>query len=141
MLVDANLLLYAVDERSPYHRASRTWLSSALTGDRRVALPWLSLTAFVRMTTNPRASDRPLSAIEAWGFVRDWLRCDLTWTPNPTDRHAEVLGSLIQRYDLRGNMITDAQLAALAIEHGLRVYSADTDFAQFSEIDWVNPLV
>lgn len=98
------------------------------------------MSRFVRITTNPRASARPLSATEAWDFVRDWLSCDLTWTPNPTDRHAEVLGSLIQRYDLRGNMITDAQLAALAIEHGLRVYSADTDFARFSEIDWVNPL-
>jgi hypothetical protein len=105
-----------------------------------VALPWISLSAFVRITTNPRASDRPLSAHEAWGFVRDWLDCEVTWTPNPTDRHAEVLGSLIQRYDLRGNMIADAELAALAIEHGLRLYSTDTDFARFKEIDWVNPL-
>ena len=83
MLVDANLLIYAVDERSPHHRASHRWLTSAMTGDRRVALPWLSLTAFVRITTNPRASDRPLAPVEAWGFVRDWLSCDLTWTPNP----------------------------------------------------------
>ena len=140
MLVDANLLLYAVDERSPYHRPSHEWLSAAMRGDRRVGLPWLSLTAFVRITTNPRASEHPLSPAEAWAFVAEWLRCDLTWTPNPTDRHAAVLGALVERHDLRANLITDGELAALAIEHGLQVYSADTDFARFSEIEWVNPL-
>ena len=140
MLVDANLLLYAVDETSPHHRGSHRWLSGALTGDRRVALPWQSLSAFVRIATNPRASDHPLTPTDAWGFVRDWLSCDLTWSPNPTDRHSEVLGSLILRYDLRAGLIPDAELAALAIEHGLKVYSADTDFARFEEIDWVNPL-
>jgi predicted nucleic acid-binding protein len=85
-------------------------------------------------------SDRPLSAKEAWSHVRDWLDCDLTWIPGPTDRHAAVLGDLLVRYDLRANKVTDAQLAALAIEHGLIVYSTDTDFARFAEIDWVNPL-
>ncbi len=141
MLVDANLLLYAVDERSPHHRISFDWLTSSLNGDRRVALPWLSLAAFLRISTNPRASEEPLAPSEAWELVTNWLSHDLTWIPNPTDRHADVLGSLVQRYDLRANMITDAQLAALAIEHGLQLYSADTDFARFSEIDWVNPLV
>lgn len=140
MLIDANLLLYAVDERSVHHALAREWLQDALNGDRRVALPWLSLGAFVRITTNPRASDRPLTAKGAWGHVRDWLACDLTWIPGPTDRHAAVLGDLLVRYDLRANKVTDAQLAALAIEHGLIVYSTDTDFARFAEIDWINPL-
>lgn len=140
MLVDANLLLYAVDEHSRFHRASFEWLTSSLNGDKRVALPWLSLAAFLRISTNPRASAEPLTPSDAWELVANWLSHDLTWTPNPTDRHADVLGSLVQRYDLRANMISDAQLAALAIEHGLRLYSADTDFARFSEIDWVNPL-
>ncbi|HSF14179.1 MAG TPA: TA system VapC family ribonuclease toxin [Vicinamibacteria bacterium] len=140
MLVDANLLLYAVDERSRFHRASFEWLTSSLNGDKRVALPWLSLAAFLRISTNPRASAEPLTPSDAWELVANWLSHDLTWIPNPTDRHADVLGSLVQRYDLRANMINDAQLAALAIEHGLRLYSADTDFARFSEIDWVNPL-
>jgi hypothetical protein len=140
MLVDANLLLYAIDERSPQHDASRDWITQVLNGDRRVGLPWLSLGAFLRIATNPRASDRPLSAAEAWRFVAEWLSCDVTWIPNPTDRHAVILGSLVEKYDLRANMITDAQLAALALEHGLSVYSADTDFARFTEIRWVNPL-
>lgn len=140
MLVDANLLLYAVDETSPHHPASRDWVVSALSGPQRVALPWQSLSAFLRIVTNPRASEHPLTAEQAWGFVRDWLERDLTWTPGPTDRHGEVLGSLIVRYDLRAGLIPDAELAALAIEHGLKIYSADTDFARFEEVDWVNPL-
>lgn len=140
MLVDANLLLYAVDQRSRFHRASLEWLTSSLNGDKRVALPWLCLAAFLRISTNPRASAEPLAPSDAWELVANWLSHDLTWIPNPTDRHAHVLGSLIQRYDLSANMISDAQLAALAIEHGLRLYSTDTDFARFSEIDWVNPL-
>lgn len=140
MLVDANLLIYAVDERSPHHAASHRWLSEALNGERRVGLPWLSLGAFVRITTNPRASEHPLSPAAAWSFVEDWLDSELTWIPSPTDQHATILGRLIRQYDLRANMITDAQVAALALEHGLVVHSADTDFARFSEITWVNPI-
>lgn len=140
MLVDANLLIYAVDEASPHHGASHEWLSSALNGERRVGLPWLSLGAFVRIVTNPRASRNPLSPSDAWGFVEEWLDCGVAWIPGPTSNHAAVLGRLIRQYDLRANMITDAQLAALAVEHGLAVYSADTDFARFSEITWTNPV-
>ncbi len=140
MLLDANLLLCAVDEDSPHHEASQDWLSSALNGERRVGLPWLSLGAFVRIVTNPRASRRPLSPSDAWELVEEWLSCGVTWTPGPTDHHASILGGLIRRYDLRANMITDAQIAALAVEHGLTVYSADTDFARFAEITWINPV-
>lgn len=74
------------------------------------------------------------------GFVTDWLSSEAAWIPQPTDRHADVLGSLVTSYHLRGNLITDAHLAALAIEHGLTVCSADTDFARFVEIAWHNPL-
>ena len=140
MLVDANLLLYSVDEASPHHVVARDWLTSALNGERRVALPWLSLGAFLRIATNPRASHNPLSPADAWQFVEEWLGCGGVWVPDPTDHHGSVLGELIRRYDLRANMITDAQMAALAIEHGLAVFSADTDFARFSEIRWINPL-
>ena len=72
--------------------------------------------------------------------MADWLACDNVWVPNPTERHAEVLGGLITKYDLRGNLVTDAQVATLAIEHGLTVCSADTDFARFEEIRWLDPL-
>jgi toxin-antitoxin system PIN domain toxin len=140
MLVDANILLFAVDARSPHHPKATAWLTAQLNGPRRVAFPWLSLAAFVRISTHPRASERPLTSAEAWRHVEDWLACDNAWIPNPTERHAEVLGGLITRYDLRGNLVPDAQVAALAIEHGLTVCSADTDFARFEEIRWLDPL-
>ena len=140
MLVDANILLFAVDTRSPHHRKAAAWLTEQLNGPRRVALPWLNLAAFVRISTNSRASERPLTPAQAWQHVADWLACDNVWVPNPTERHAEVLGGLITKYDLRGNLVTDAQVATLAIEHGLTVCSADTDFARFEEIRWLDPL-
>lgn len=140
MLVDANILLFAVDERSPFHASADRWLTEQLNGVRRVALPWLSLAAFVRISTHPRASADPLTPAEAWQHVEDWLGCDTAWIPNPTDHHGHVLGGLIAKYELRGNLVTDAQLAALAIEHGLTVCSTDTDFARFDEIRWLDPL-
>ena len=140
MLVDANLLLYAVDSTAPEHDQAAAWLTEQLNGDRRVGLPWESLTAFVRIATHPRASANPLPPAEAWRFVTDWLAAGSAWIPLPTDRHAAVLGALVARYRPFGNLVPDAHLAALAIEHGLEVCSADTDFARFSEIHWRNPL-
>ena len=140
MLVDANLLLCAVDRSSRFHEASRAWLSGALNGVQRVGLPWLALGAFLRIVTHPRASDHPLTPAAAWTHVTDWLACDTAWIPDPTERHTDVLGALVARHQPRGNLITDAQIAALAIEHGLTVYSAETDFARFTEIRWVNPV-
>jgi len=140
MLVDANLLLFAVDAASPWHDGASAWLTAALNGPRRVGLPWLSLAAFLRISTHPRASLHPLSAEAAWSQVNDWLAAGPVWIPAPTERHAEVLGQLLLRYRLSGNMVTDAQLAALAIEHGLTICSADTDFARFTEVRWENPL-
>jgi toxin-antitoxin system PIN domain toxin len=140
MLVDANLLLYAVHQSSPFHAAAEEWLTEQLNGDRRVGLPWQSLVAFMRISTHPRAVAHPLTATEAWGFVADWLGADVAWVPEPTSSHGAVLGRLITTYDLRGNLISDAQLAALAVEHGVAVASADTDFARFSEVTWINPL-
>jgi toxin-antitoxin system PIN domain toxin len=140
MLVDANLLLFAVDELSPWHRAASRWLTSVLNGPRRVGLPWQSLGAFLRISTHPRASDHPLSPAVAWSHIEAWLAASAAWIPHPSERHAEVLGSLITTYRLTGNLIADAQLAALAIEHGVAICSADTDFARFREVRWENPI-
>jgi toxin-antitoxin system PIN domain toxin len=140
MLVDANLLLYAVHESSPFHAAARSWLTEQLNGARRVGLPWQSLAAFLRIATHPRAFERPLEPDTAWARVRDWLGAGPTWVPRPTERHAEILGDLVARYDVRGNLVPDAQLAALALEHGAEIASTDTDFARFSEVRWKNPL-
>jgi len=140
MLVDANILLFAVDSSSVFHARAHRWLTDQLNGPRRVAFPWLSLSAFVRISTHSRASANPLTPAQAWQHVEDWLSCDTAWIPNPTEQHSRVFGGLITKYELRGNLVTDGHLATLAIEHGLTLYSADTDFARFTEITWVDPL-
>jgi toxin-antitoxin system PIN domain toxin len=140
MLVDANLLIYAFDDSSPFHATATTWLTRQLNGSTRVGFPWQSLTAFVRVVTHPRAAASPITPDAAWQQVEEWVAADLGWVPVPTDRHGEVLGGLIRRYQLRGNLISDASMAALAIEHGLTLCSADTDFARFEELTWENPL-
>ena len=140
MLVDTNILLFATDKSSPFHRAAAEWLIEQLSGSRRVGLSWQVLVAFLRLSTNARVWRTPLSPEEAWGQVEDWLAADVTWVPAPTARHADVMGSLVLGHHVRGNLVSDAQLAALAIEHGLTVCSADTDFARFREIQWLNPL-
>ncbi|MGH9100611.1 MAG: TA system VapC family ribonuclease toxin [Acidimicrobiales bacterium] len=139
-LVDANILLFAVNEASASHARAASWLSDRLNGNRPVGLPWQSLAAFVRIATNPRASRNPLDPETAWTSVEEWLAAAPAWVPAPTPRHGEILGNLVRRYELRGNLVSDAVLATLAIEHGLTVCSADTDFARFSEVRWENPL-
>jgi toxin-antitoxin system PIN domain toxin len=139
VIVDANVLLYAEDASEPRHDAARRWLESALNGPVRVGLPWPSLLAFVRIRTHPRVYERPLPPAEAWSRVTDWLAAPAAWVPGPTDRHAEVLGGLIVRHGLRAALVPDAHLAALAIEHGVAVCSADTDFARFDEVRWFDP--
>lgn len=141
MIVDANVLLYAVDAGSQFHEPARDWLESSLNEPARVGLPWASLLAFQRISTHPRASASPLTARQAWSFVADWLDADASWVPVPGERHAEILRDLIVAGDLRGNLVSDAHLAALAIEHGVGVCSADSHFARFPQITWVNPTV
>lgn len=141
MLVDANILLYAVDEKSRAHSAARDWLERALNGSRRVGLPWQSLLAFVRVVTHPRALSAPLSPPDAWSFVAEWLDAPAAWVPEPGRGYRDILGRLVRDLDLRGNLVSDAALAALALEHGLAVVSADSDFARFRELTWLNPLV
>jgi toxin-antitoxin system PIN domain toxin len=140
MLVDANILVFAVNRSSPFHRPAVAWLTDRLNGPSRVGLPWQSLVAFIRVVTHPRAFRQPISPEVAWARVADWLAAPSSWIPAPTDRHGEVLGALIRTHHLAGNLVPDAALAALAIEHGLEVCSADTDFARFHEIHWTNPI-
>lgn len=140
MIVDANVLLYAVDEQSVFHHVAKTWLTGAFNGVERVGLPWVSLLAFQRIITHPRVLEQPLTAQEAWGLVTDWLDADLAWIPNPGDQHHRIIGSLLCGGDVRGNLVTDAHLAALALEYGTSLCSFDSDFARFSGLRWINPL-
>ena len=140
ILVDANLLLFAADSTSPFHPKAARWLEDALNAESAVGIPWQSIGAFLRIATHPRASATPLSAKDAWAQVDSWLACDVVWIPQPTARHPEVLAGLLSRYRVTGNLVPDAMLAAVALEHGLTVCSADTDFALFSEVRWENPV-
>ena len=140
MLLDANLLLYAVNERAEQHTAASRWLTEQLNGPRRVGLPWQSLGAFLRISTHPRAFQRPLAPAAAWAQIDDWIAAPAAWIPAPGPDHARLLGELVTSYDVAGNLVADAQLAALALEHGLTVCSSDTDFARFRELRWENPL-
>lgn len=139
MIVDSNLLIYAVDESSPFHDPAKAWLEDALNGPQRIGLPWQTTAGFLRITTNARAVAAPLSSPEAWRHVDEWLSEPNTWVPVPGPGYGEILGGLICELHLTANLIPDAALAALCIEHGLAMVSADSDFARFRQIRWINP--
>lgn len=139
MIVDANVLIYAVDETSVHHRSAKAWLEDSLNGPARVGLPWVSLIAFQRITTHPRVMSHPLRAAEAWSFVQSWVDAENAWITVPGPRHGDILRRFILDGDVRGNLVTDAHLAALAIEHGVGLCSFDSDFARFADLPWFNP--
>jgi toxin-antitoxin system PIN domain toxin len=140
ILVDANLLVYARVADFPQHGAAHAWLDSRLNGPTGVGLPWASLLAFVRLVSNPRVFRSPMPLLEAWRQVEEWLDCPASWTPEPTERHREVLGPLMEQVGGRANLVPDAHLAALAMEYGLILCSTDGDFARFAGLRWENPL-
>jgi uncharacterized protein len=140
MLLDANLLLYAVHEGAEQHEPVATWLTAQLNGASRVGFPWQSINAFLRISTHPRAFQRPLDPGTAWERVTDWLAAPVAWLPQPGPEYQRIFGELIQTHHARSNLIPDAALAALAIEHGVTLASTDTDFARFRGLRWENPL-
>lgn len=140
ILVDVNLLLYATNVSASQHHVAREWLDRQLVETPRVGLPWATLLGFLRLATNARVIARPLTMAAAWQQVSQWLACEPTWIPLPTERHGEVLGRLLAEPGMYGNLVPDAHLAALAIEHGLTLCSTDGDFARFPELKWLNPM-
>ena len=139
-VVDANLLLYATDQGSPRHRAARSWLERQLSGEEPVAFAWIVLLAFARLSTNPVVFERPLSPDRAFDVVDRWLAQPCAVIVHPGDRHAAVMRHLLKPLGTAGNLVNDAHLAALAIEHGAELASCDADFSRFSGLRWVNPL-
>ena len=140
ILVDANLLVYAHVRDFDQHEAARSWLDAQFGNAARVGLPWASLLGFLRLVTNPRIFERPEPTASAWQQIEEWLDREGAWVPEPTARHRHVLGSLLSRVTVSGNLVPDAHLAALAIEHGLTLASTDGDFARFPDLRWTNPL-
>ncbi len=140
MLLDANVLLYAIDESSPRHAVAKAWVEGAFDGDRRVALPWQTLGAVARIATHPRVLTSPLSGSQVAAVIDAWLTCPVVWVPSAGERTARILCDLLGRPGVTGNLVMDAQLAALAIEHGLQVVSTDSDFARFEQVEWLDPL-
>lgn len=140
ILVDANLLLYAEDSLSEHHEAARGWWDEQLSGVSPVALSWPVIMAFVRIATNPRIHQRPLSLAEACERVQSWFDQPCLRLIQPTDNHWPILQRALRDAKATGNLVSDAHLAALAIEHNCSLCSADTDFAKFPGLKWRNPL-
>lgn len=139
-LIDATLLLYASFDVFPAHHRARAWLDGCFNGNDRVGLTWESLTAFVRLASNPRVIVPNLTVSQAWQQAQSWLSCENVWTPCPTQQHHSVLNRLLTGYGLNHKHVADAHLAALAIEHGLILNSADCDFSRFAGLRFENPL-
>lgn len=140
-LVDLNLLIYATNGDSPNHAGAHRWLQDALRGDETVALAWVVLLGFVRLSTRPGAFTTPLTMEQAFGLVEGWLTRPCVCVLMPGEQHWSLLRELLEHTGTAGNLTTDAHLAALAIEYGASLYSSDNDFVRFGpRLQFVNPL-
>jgi toxin-antitoxin system PIN domain toxin len=138
-LLDANILLYAYDSNSPRHSACRPWLDAALNSEETIALPWQTLLAFVRIATNPRAVRQPLSGPDACAIVNSWLDRLNVAVVGAGDRFWEIFQVQVLDAQVSGPLVTDAALAALAIEHGATLCSTDSDFRRFRGLKLLDP--
>jgi uncharacterized protein len=140
ILPDVNVLLYAVDETSPRHAAARAWLERCLSGTETVGLAWSVLTVFLRLTTRASVFEHPLTLAQAFDLVDGWLAQPRVVVAHPTSRHHIVLRRVLESLGTAGNLVPDAHLAALALEHGATVVSRDRDFGRFAGVAWSDPL-
>ena len=140
ILVDANILLYAEDSLHPRNQQARVWWDAQLSRSEPVCLCWTVLSAFIRIGTNPRVFDHPLSLEQALSRVQSWLDQPCTRVVRPTERHWAIFQQMLMDGQAVANLVADAHLAALAIEHGCELASTDADFARFPKLKWSNPL-
>ena len=140
ILVDTNLLLYAEDSRSEHHEAARAWWDGQLSGSDPVALCWPVLTAFIRIGTNARLHQRPLTLKEAVERVQSWLDQPCVRLIQTTDHHWPLFQQMLRAGNATANLVSDAHLAAMAVEHNCVLHSTDTDFARFRGLKWKNPI-
>ncbi|GAC1320915.1 MAG: type II toxin-antitoxin system VapC family toxin [Thermoleophilaceae bacterium] len=134
LVIDANVLLHAVNQRAREHRAASAWLRGALGGGEAVAFAWTVMLAFLRVSTHPAAFPRPLTSGQAAEILERWLESPAAVTLEPSPRHLPLLRGLLEASGTAGNLVGDAHLAALALEHGAAVVSFDRDFARFEGI-------
>ena len=139
-LVDANLVLWAHHRQFPWHDKAREWWGKMLNSSPQVGIAWPTIVAFLRISTHPRALRRPLDINVAWSEVKRWLERPNVWIPVPTERHPGILDELLRKGAATGNHVPDADLAALALEWGLELLSADRDFARYPGRRWRDPL-
>ena len=140
-LVDANILMYASFDAFPQHEKARRWLDGALNDDYiQLGIPWESITAFVRLASNPRILQPAISVADAWRQIHAWLEAPCAWIPVPTERHKTFLNSFMRIPAMNNKLVADAHLAARAMEHGLVMVSADADFARFEGLRVENPV-
>ncbi len=139
-VLDANLLLYAYNADSPKQQAASSWLSELLASGETVAIPWITAWAFVRISTNSRIWSHPRPAGEAFAILAQWLDQPGVVSLNPGPRHRQILSQLVTGYGAIGPLVTDAALAALAIENGAILATTDQGFSRFEGLRWVNPL-
>jgi uncharacterized protein len=140
ILIDANLLLYAYNPRAQQHDKSRVWLEGVLSGTDLVRFAWLTVWAFLRITTNARIFEQPLSTAEAEAAVSSWLAQPNAGILEPGERHWDILRGLMRQGQTAGPLVMDAVLAAIALEHGAVVCTTDRDFSRFPGLKWSNPL-
>ena len=140
ILVDANLLIYAVNQDLPQHKLARAWWEQMLSGTARIGIPWVSIMAFLRICTNPRIFSSPLSPEAAIAYIDEWLGQPPVLVVAPGAGHWAILRNLLQQTGMAANLTTDAHIAALALEQGYSVYSADNDFRRFPGLRHINPL-
>jgi toxin-antitoxin system PIN domain toxin len=140
IIIDANLLIYAVNRDAPQHGPAKAWLEQALSGKDTIGIPWSVVLAFLRLTTRPGLFRRSLSVVTALDLIGSWLEKESVTLVHPGPKHYQVLRDLLLECGTGGNLTSDAQLAALAIEHGAQLCSADQDFSRFPRLDWHNPL-
>jgi uncharacterized protein len=139
-IVDANVLLYAVNADAPHHEPSRRWLDDALGGGDTVGFSWVVLLAFIRLSTNPAVFTEPLDSDTGISIVRGWLGSPRAVIAEPTARHIDVLAGLLVDAGTAANLVNDAHLAALALEHGAELVTYDADFGRFSGVRWKRPI-
>lgn len=140
IVVDLNLLLYAINRDAALHVPARTWWESCLSGAEPVGLAWSVVLGFLRISTYSRIFPQPLPAETAMEVMDQWLSSLIVSVINPGEQHWNLVKELLKPFGTAGNLTTDAHLAALSIEYSARLYSTDNDFSRFRSVRWVNPL-